>query len=77
MAEEEDEEKRTIESVMGFSGFGKTARGTICDFTDLSTAGKKAAMQFDVEKMFAETRRSAQEYTQSVASECCNSIITQ
>ncbi|CAI8014425.1 WD repeat-containing protein 70 [Geodia barretti] len=50
MAEEDDAEKQTIESVMGFSGFGK-----------------KAAMHFDVEKMFAETRRSAQEYTQSVA----------
>ena len=27
----------------------------------------KTAMKFDVEKLFAETRRSAQEYTQTIA----------
>ena len=34
----------------------------------VSFIGKKAAMKFDVEKMFEETRRSAREYTQNVAS---------
>ena len=34
----------------------------------LKSVGKKSAMKFDVEKMFEETRRSAREYTQQVAS---------
>ena len=72
MAEEEDKEKETIESIMGFTGFGKDGVHRCMQRTNFflySRAGKKTAMKFDVEKMFAETRRSAREYTQNVASE--------
>ena len=76
MAEEEDAEKQAIESVMGFSGFGKCTAVVTFHAGGL-LVGKKSAMQFDVDKVFAETRRSAQEYTQRVASQSVSYKTTQ
>ena len=36
-------------------------------------AGKKAAMKFDVDKIFEETRRTAREYSEQASGECVSS----
>ena len=74
-----EEEDDNIAAVMGFATFGKctlhsmskSARTTLNIVTSPTLgAGKKAAMKFDVDKIFEETRRTAKEYSEQASGEC-------